>query len=133
MELIKWGKEYELGVEKMDEQHKKWIGIINKFYDSIGKNEIKKNLEVLINEVLDYTKYHFTEEEKFMESIGFGELQNQKTMHKALTEKMAGFKTKIVNGEQLLSVSVTNELKDWLNNHIKLEDKKYAEFYLNKK
>lgn len=133
MELIKWGKEYELGVEKMDEQHKKWIGIINKFYDGIGKNEIKKNMEVMINEVLDYTKYHFTEEEKFMESIGYGELQSQKEMHKALTEKMTGFKTKIVNGEQLLSVSVTNELKDWLNNHIKVEDKKYAEFYLSKK
>ena len=130
MELIKWGKDYEIGVAAMDEQHKKWIGIINKFYDTIGKSDMKKNLELTINEVLEYTKYHFSEEEKFMESIGFSELENQKSMHKALTEKMIGFKNRIVNSESLMSVSVTNELKDWLNNHIKVEDKKYAEFYL---
>jgi hemerythrin len=32
-----------------------------------------------------------------------------------------------------MSISVTNDLKDWLKNHIMVEDKKYADAYNAKK
>ncbi len=133
MSIVTWGKEFEIGVPEMDKQHKRWIEIINNFYDNLDRANVDNKLKETINEVLDYTHYHFAEEEKLMESIGFSELPGQKQMHDTITGKMKEYKRKIDNNEMLMSITVTNELKDWLKNHIMVEDKKYADAYNAKK
>ncbi|HOF33341.1 MAG TPA: bacteriohemerythrin [Spirochaetota bacterium] len=133
MGIVTWGKEFEIGVPEMDKQHQRWIEIINNFYDNLERTNVENKLKEMINEVLDYTHYHFSEEEKLMESIGFSEFDGQKKMHETITGKMKEYKRKIDNNEMLMSITVTNELKDWLKNHIMVEDKKYADVYNSKK
>ena len=133
MGIVTWGKEFEIGVPEMDKQHQRWIEIINNFYDNLERTNVENKLKEMINEVLDYTHYHFSEEEKLMESIGFSELDGQKKMHETITGRMKEYKRKIDNNEMLMSITVTNELKDWLKNHIMVEDKKYADVYNSKK
>lgn len=132
MGIFKWGAEYELGIPEMDKQHQRWIEIINGFYDNLERKDVDSKVLNMINDVLDYTNYHFTEEEKMMESIGYSELDEQKKMHELITVKMKEYKRKIESKELLLSITVTNELKDWLKNHILVEDKKYVKPYLEK-
>ena len=133
MSIVTWGKEFEIGIPEMDKQHQRWIEIINNFYDNLEKTNIDNKLKEMINEVLDYTHYHFSEEEKLMNSIGYSELDSQKKMHETITARMNEYKRKIENNEILMSISVTNDLKDWLKNHIMVEDKKYADAYNAKK
>ncbi|HPA64295.1 MAG TPA: hemerythrin domain-containing protein, partial [Spirochaetota bacterium] len=71
MSIVTWGKEFEIGVPEMDKQHKRWIEIINNFYDNLERTNVDNKLKEMINEVLDYTHYHFSEEEKLMNSIGY--------------------------------------------------------------
>ncbi len=133
MSIVTWGKEFEIGVPEMDKQHKRWIEIINNFYDNLERTNVDNKLKEMINEVLDYTHYHFSEEEKLMTSIGYSELAGQKKMHDTITSRMNDYKKKIDNNEMLMSITVTNDLKDWLKNHIMVEDKKYADAYNAKK
>ena len=118
MGIFKWGAEYELGIPEMDKQHQRWIEIINGFYDNLERKDVDSKVLNMINDVLDYTNYHFTEEEKMMESIGYSELDEQKKMHELITVKMKEYKRKIESKELLLSMTVTNEMKEWLKNHI---------------
>jgi hemerythrin-like metal-binding protein len=93
---------------------------------------MQENIGKMLDRVLGYTNFHFAEEERFMAGIGYPLLGDQKRMHAELREKMAGLKEKHEARELKISLPVTNELKDWLNNHILVEDRKYAKFYLDR-
>lgn len=132
MTFFEWDKKFEIGVPEMDNQHKKWVEIINRFYDHLINNDINKTTKIMINEVIDYTNYHFSEEEKLMMSIGYPHINDQKEMHNKITEKMKYFKNRIDEGILVVSTSITNEMKLWLKDHIMVEDKKYAVLYKKK-
>lgn len=129
MPMFEWDSKYEIGVPSMDEQHKRWIEIINDFYDHLTSREIVENTKHLIEEVIDYTTYHFASEEELMKSIGYPHINEQKAMHRNIVDKILEFKKKINNGKLVVSSVVTIELKQWLRDHILIEDKKYAELY----
>ncbi len=87
---------------------------------------MKNHLSTLVAEAVDYTKFHFREEEKLMQSVGYGDLEAQKNMHRDIAAKIENFQKKVEDGEPVLSVTLTNEFKSWFRNHILVEDKKYV-------
>ena len=82
--VIKWKDEYCVGVEFIDEQHQQLFEIANRTYDLL-KNEIitdkyGKIIEI-IEELTEYTIYHFQSEEDYMQSIGYKKFFSQKVTH----------------------------------------------------
>jgi hemerythrin-like metal-binding domain len=125
---MEWSSEYEVGITEIDNQHKKWLELLNAFYDNLTKDNNDKQLLVLITEAAEYGKYHFEEEEKVMELLGYPHLDEQKKMHSEIAEKIMIFQNKVQNGQPLISLTVTNEFKSWFRNHILIEDHKIGEF-----
>lgn len=129
MLVLHWKDEYSVDVEEMDNQHKRLIELINEFYEEGIKN---KNLDGAFGNILDglidYTKFHFNSEEKLMSDNGFDGLDSQKKQHEHFIEKIGEFKSRYDRKGLLTPVEVTNFLRDWLINHIQIEDKKYGPF-----
>ena len=42
MAIIEWKDEYSVGIQSIDQQHKIWVGLINKLHDAMKKGEGKK-------------------------------------------------------------------------------------------
>ena len=63
--MFEWDLSYSVNVKRMDDQHKVWIEIIQKLYNSIREGLSHSILEDVLKELEDYTKYHFKEEEFF--------------------------------------------------------------------
>jgi hemerythrin-like metal-binding protein len=132
MPFLTWSNEFEFGISEIDSQHHHWLDILNNFYDHLEGNNVKEHLLTLIDEAIDYTHYHFSEEEKLMNRIGYPAVDEQKAMHREIAEKILQFKKTIDADKPLVSMTVTHEFKDWFKHHILLEDKKYAQLYLEK-
>ncbi|ADK79261.1 bacteriohemerythrin [Sediminispirochaeta smaragdinae] len=130
MSLITWNSDYELGIPGIDAQHKKFVEILNTFYDQLAASDIESKTKTLLDEVLDYTLYHFIEEERFMTKMGYEKLEEHKRLHEEIRGKIQAFRTSMDEGKLVMSMKITSELKDWIKNHILIEDKKYAEKYL---
>ena len=63
---FKWKERYKLGIEEIDRQHKNLFDIGARVYDlAVLKDSYDHYDEIMsvLNELLDYTKYHFTYEE----------------------------------------------------------------------
>lgn len=133
MAFFTWESKYELGIPEIDNQHKKWVAILNKFYDQVSKSDLKQNMLEMLDEALDYTKFHFREEEKFMASINYAKIDDQKRMHKDIITTLENFRKTINSDKTITSMSLTNEMKKWFKEHILVEDKKYADFLKQKK
>jgi hemerythrin-like metal-binding protein len=54
---------YSVGVSDMDEHHKKLFDIVSRVHDAVRGNQAGGPPGGLIGELLDYTRYHFGEEE----------------------------------------------------------------------
>lgn len=133
MPFTNWGKEYEIGVAEMDQQHKKWIELLNKFYDSIDKGDVKSVLGKLVDEAIRYTAFHFAQEEQFMEKIKYPKLSQQRAMHVNMVETLKSYKKMLQEDKSIVSTVVTTEMKKWFNVHIRIEDRQYADYFLSRK
>ncbi|WP_244825490.1 bacteriohemerythrin [Carboxylicivirga linearis] len=126
--MTMWTEELSVNNVEIDNEHKKLFDLLNDFYKGIQSNSPKFQLQELIVGLLDYTKTHFAREEDYMKRIGYPEFDDHQQQHAAFIEKAQSFHTKLTEGKMILSLEVTNFLKQWLVNHIKGTDQKYARY-----
>jgi hemerythrin len=131
MPLIDWTDKMSVGVEEIDEQHKKLVGIINHLHDSLKTNSFKEELKIIFMELIDYTKYHFEAEEKIMEEAGYEDLESHKKQHQKFVNKLLRMKDRCYMGKEEISVELSSFLSSWMLGHILRSDKDYTEVVLN--
>jgi len=125
--MIKWTDDYCLGVDFIDEQHRQLFEIANRIF-SLLENELIMDKHDRIIEIIDelknYTIYHFKSEEDYMQSIGYRRLLSQKVAHNDFIEKMATIDIgQIDNGQNEYLRGILIFVVEWLVGHILKEDK----------
>jgi hemerythrin len=129
MTFIKWKTSFSVNVVEIDRQHQKLVGIINDLYLAMEKGKGKEVVEKIITELYDYAATHFKMEERYFDQFGYPEADSHKKEHASFTKKVSEFNDGFQKGRVLLSIELMKFLSDWLQNHIKGSDKKYAPFF----
>ncbi len=128
MGLFKWDDQYSVGVSSMDNQHKKLFGIMNKLHDAMKEGKGEQATATIIKELLDYTVYHFGEEERIMESVNYAGLPAQQRAHKTFIAKMEEYKKEADKGNAIfVCTKVSRTGVEWLREHILKLDKQYED------
>lgn len=126
MAFYEWQESFSVGEKEMDEQHKKLINLINHLHDAMKAGKASKEIGLIVNEMIDYTKFHFGAEEKLMAAKNYIGLGSQKAEHAAFIKKSQEFQNEINSGKLAVSMDVLSFLKEWLTNHILITDMKYS-------
>lgn len=132
MPLIQWGPKYSVNIQEIDNQHQKLMALINQLYDAMTAGHGKDVLGKVLNELANYTVNHFAYEEKLFQQHAYPETAAHKAEHVKLIQQVTDLKQKFESGKAHITLEVMNFLKDWLNNHIMVVDKKYSA-HLNSK
>ena len=128
MALFTWNNLLSVNIDKIDEEHKKLISMLNEFYDNIASKSNKENISELITKMKDYTIFHFTNEERLLRQHEYPKLKEHVNEHKIFIEKVNEMEKRFMEGKLVLSLEATTFLKDWLQNHIMVSDKQYSNF-----
>ncbi len=134
MALFEWDDKYSVGVEEMDEHHKKLMDIINRLHDAMKEGKAQDEMENIIKEMKEYTDYHFEAEEELLEEHDYPErkLGEQEEQHKKYVNKISEYMKDYEEDKLTLSMDISNFLKDWLSNHILEVDMKYKDHFEGK-
>jgi hemerythrin len=132
MPLFTWNDTYSVSVKSMDDQHKKLFNLINQLHDAMSAGKGKAIVGTVLDEMLDYTRTHFTAEEKVLEKVAYPGLPEQKKQHKIYVDKIIEMQQKLQGGSLTVSMEASQFLRDWLTNHIMVIDKKYASYLTEK-
>jgi len=126
MAYYTWKQEYSVGNDLMDKQHQAIIEMINKMHEAmqVGKGGIEAGN--IITEMIDYSVMHFAAEEELMRSLHYSGLNSHMKEHNAFMIKAADFQKQIDSGSFSLSMDIITFLRDWLTNHILVNDKAYS-------
>lgn len=125
MAFIEWNSSYSVGVKKIDEEHAKLVQIINELHEAMSKGKGKDALNVIFDNLIEYTQTHFRDEEKLMQDSAYPDLEAHKLLHADLVRQVLELKAKAQSGAALVSVSVLNFLREWLTSHILNTDRRY--------
>ena len=131
-EFIEWNKEFETGLKSIDNQHKKWLSIINKVINAIKNNEEKQKLSEIFNELIDFTRYHFAFEEKYMEEFGYTLTDEHKIKHNFFINSILSSFNKYIKGDISVTLELLEILTDWVIKHVTITDQKYVDLFKKK-
>lgn len=127
LKLIKWTKALSVGMEDIDAQHRYFISLINRAYEIHDKKE-KEKMSIELNDLISYARIHFTTEEKYFEQWDYPYKDEHMNEHAKLLAKLLKYSSDFNSGkcdcEDFLAF-----LKDWLENHLKTYDFKYAKYF----
>ena len=128
MPYIIWDESFSVQVKEIDDQHKKWIGIINELHDSlIGGTGFDEITGKSLRAMEEYGAFHFAFEEQYMAEIGYGDLAGHKYEHDVFLKKIRQYVQDEADGKLILNTEIMKILKDWLVNHILHCDKRYMD------
>ena len=129
MPLMTWTDKMSVGVQALDDDHKKLVGMVNTLFDGIQAGQGKDAVGRILDGLIQYTVEHFKREEDFFAQTGYADAAAHKAMHQALCQQVLDVQKKFNEGASAtLSLEVMNFLKNWLINHIQGTDKKYGPF-----
>ena len=119
MKSIIMDDKYKLGIKIIDEQHQKIFDLIGKLCDNITSGDLLR----IIQELKDYSLYHFQTEEEYFDSIDFKYSTEHKILHNNFDQTIDFY---FVNPDTLNKKKIHTFLTVWIENHILVEDQKYT-------
>ena len=132
MALFQWDDSLSVGIAEIDRQHRQLVEMMGKLNDEMRKGKGREVLEKILAGMVNYALLHFETEEKYFAQYTYPEAENHRKIHSAFVDKVSSFKEQYAQGHKGLTIEVMDFLMDWLRNHIKGEDKKYAPYLISK-
>ncbi len=131
MALITWSDDFSVGIDSIDDQHKKLVNMINGLNDALEKGEADAMVIKIFGGLAAYTQKHFAYEEELFDQHGYPDTAAHKQEHAALIDQVVELKQKLDAGDFMISSELMDFLKAWLTKHIMGSDKKYSECFIS--
>ena len=126
---LEWSQHYDTNNSYIDEQHMNLINFINDIYSAIYENDLDR-VKNIFNMTLDYTKYHFSDEEKFQKENAnkYRKIKEHFQQHRNF-ESLVETKIKELNSSKdwkNTASDMADILSKWLIQHIGVWDKDFV-------
>lgn len=120
--MLQWKESYSIGVDLIDAQHKHLFNLGNSVLD-LMKNDssLDKSEQIiqLIDDLLQYTKFHFLSEESYMLKIDFPLYESHKKEHDAFIQKITDINLATISSNQYKHIQdLVTFLLNWIVIHI---------------
>jgi hemerythrin-like metal-binding protein len=124
-DFVKWSDKYKTGNVVVDYQHQRMFHLLNTLEEvSQGQELVPDFLNVIFEEVTQYTVYHFKTEEELMEKVNYSGIEEHKLLHKSFIDKLELLKLEAQKGTPYINLALCVFLKEWWIGHIAAEDQK---------
>lgn len=119
------------GNELIDGEHRELISRVNKLVESCEQGTEKMTAIKTLDFLMDYTEYHFTDEEKLQKEVGYDQLDAHHAKHEEFKKSVGELREMLEEEEgpsEAFVTAVNKNITDWLVNHIQKWDKAVADY-----
>jgi hemerythrin-like metal-binding protein len=126
--FLTWSDSYSVGVEVLDEDHKRLLNLINQLQTAVHYHTSDTYEQEAFDALLDYTKNHFQREEALMEKYGFPGLEEHHQQHQAMIAEVNRLVTAYQEDRNASIEKTISYLQTCLLKHINGSDQEYSGF-----
>ena len=131
-QYLEWKQEYSVGIDSIDQQHKKLVNLINQLQTAVDYSAGEEFEREALDELVDYTKSHFSHEEQLMEQYDYPDYEPHKAQHQEMIKEVEDVLAEYEQDHDRAMRHGLNFLKAWLINHINGTDQQYSSFLRDK-
>jgi len=131
MAYIEWTDEFSVKVQEIDEQHKRLVAMINKLHEALLAKRGTEIQKEIIEGMIAYAAVHFETESRYMLMYHYPGYVKHNAEHEAFVTKALELQTQFKTVGFVLTLSILNFLKEWLQNHILGSDKAYSQCFVS--
>ncbi|BBD06766.1 bacteriohemerythrin [Desulfovibrio ferrophilus] len=125
MAFVQWDERMSVGVETIDQQHRELLELMNSLHETCSGDACQPDaVQKAADQFSEYTRYHFSTEEQFMDSTSYPEFDEHMEQHMECSMKAADFFGDYLAGGGEVGRDMLEYLKQWLINHILKTDRK---------
>ncbi len=129
---LEWKDEYCVGIDSIDQQHRKLVNLINQLQTAVDYSTGEEFERDALDELVDYTKTHFSYEEGLMRDNDYPDFESHKAQHEKMFKKVEEVLAEYEQDQDTAMSNAVEYLKDWLINHINGTDKQYSSYLIGK-
>lgn len=121
-----WKEEYSIGLKTIDEQHKKFIVLLNSLSQALAQKDSKDTLIHIFNGLEEYGKQHMAFEEECFKKFNYYGKSTHEFEHQTFRDRVARLKQELENGDEFLALKTLDFMESWLIEHILISDVEYV-------
>ncbi len=125
-----WDDKLSVGIKQFDDHHKKLLDLIIRLQEASNTEKNVAFVKDIFNELISYTKYHFSAEQRAMKQYEYTRFDEHVLMHNYFIKRLETYINKYTNNEKDVINELLVFLKDWLIIHILKIDKEYSSFLI---
>ncbi|MCK4705763.1 MAG: hemerythrin family protein [Gammaproteobacteria bacterium] len=124
---FRWSSDFSVDIAELDDDHKILFELLNHLRATIESGDASA-LPLIIDDLLQYSIYHFRHEEDMMEACHYLFLDNHKLVHRMLETRLSDFiKNPEYRGDLEAATWLLGFFENWLKDHVAGMDKNYSE------
>ncbi len=124
---LTWKDWFNVGVEKIDFEHRIFLGLVRTVDAELSAGDPSRKIMRTLEEIYKYADFHFLSEENVMIDVGFDGYKKHKWMHQELlAELRKRIADSAANPDD--TIMLVTFLYEWFANHTVSEDGKIADF-----
>jgi len=125
-----WGGDLGVGVQEIDAEHELQIGLVRALDTTLGAGSREESGR-LLEQLLDYTRVHFSAEELMMRLHAYPGFGEHEAEHSKLLEQLEEIRKAWQAGQVQPTRELVTALRHWLAEHVQTYDRGLA-LYLEK-
>ncbi|MCF8152331.1 MAG: bacteriohemerythrin [Burkholderiaceae bacterium] len=118
MKDIVWSKILSVGVDEIDEDHRKLVNIFNLLNHAVTEGESPEYLAAILEELINCTAWHFSHEERLMLKYRYDGIDEHKAEHRDLIKSAKEMQQQILQADKAVAEENIVALERWLTEHI---------------
>lgn len=131
--ITDWNDRYAIGIPVVDSRYQHLFFLFNTSSDDFIEYASTNNLNTIFDQLIDYARYQFFAEERWMQYHQFHRLTNHEKEHSNMLTKFSDIYTEFCGGIWPLSVEILEVMHAWLRDHILLSDEEICDFIAAKR
>jgi len=128
MAEFEWTDELSVGFDEIDDDHRQLLDILNEFQKKIDAGSDSAEIQATFTRLVEYAVWHFAHEETIMRDSGYPGTEKHCLQHRELTDNANDLYASHMKGDESILEIVIPFVRNWLTNHIMLEDKQLGRY-----
>ena len=123
-----WKEEYSVNITVIDEQHKKFLSIINELKEIINSNSCKERVSQVFFQLAYLIDHYFIKEEIYLKDLKYPNFEQHKIAHNHFIDRIIQFQKDVENNKPNLCLEIYQYLETWFDEHILKYDKEAVDY-----
>jgi hemerythrin len=118
MSFISWSEDISVGIDEIDEQHKKLLRLINSLHQRLVAGDANDIMGKVLDRVADYAEFHFSTEEQWMAQYSYPDIAQHIDDHRQFIVYITALQNRLRNDHGGIAEETMAFLTNWLSRHI---------------